>query len=198
MLIRHATRLLLGAVFATIGSASQATTVALGEITAPGVWPIAHQLPPGPLLDSYTFSIEGDETLMFSSFVATGFYRRSRISDLQGELFRDDELLATADAQTVFMPEGYPSRQVTFSPMGLGPGDYELRFSGTVTVLSPGVPWGAGYAGRAEFPEASQVPEPSTLALLGLGLGLALLWAQTPSARGSSTGSPSCARPGGR
>lgn len=164
-------RLLLGSVVAVFGAAAQAGTVALGEIDAPLSWPIDQDAPVGLLLDRFTFSI-GDVPLVFSSYVSTDFNKYSRIADLQGELFRDGELLATGDAGPVIAPGGgeAPVRQVSFEPLGLGRGDYELRFGGTVVSGFPFLPIGSGYSGQIEFRASSPVPEPSTLLLAGLGI----------------------------
>jgi hypothetical protein len=165
------TRLLLGSVLAVFGVAAQSATVALGEIEAPLSWPIDQEAPVGTLLDRFTFSI-GDMPVVFSSYVSTDFNRYSRIPDLQGELFLDGELLVTGDAGPVIAPGGAeaPVRQVSFEPVGLGRGDYELRFGGTVISGFPFLPIGSGYSGQIAFRASSAVPEPPSLLLAGPGI----------------------------
>ena len=174
MMSYSAARRWLGCFLFACGTA-QAVTVDLGEIVAPLSWQIAHDSSEGPFLDRFTFAIVADQHLMFSSFVTTGFSRRSSIAEFRGELFSDGVLLDTGDAQTTYMPEGFPSQSVNFDTLLLGMGDYELRFSGTAYSFDPLLHFGAGYKGSAEFRAAQAVPEPSTLLLAGLGL-TALAW----------------------
>lgn len=184
MALHALTRLGLGPLFLMAGVAAQAGTVTLGEVAAPLWWPIDQATHNGPVSDRFTFSIAGDDPLWFSAFVSTGYSKYSHIGDLEGRLFRDDELLVTGDAQTLILddPYGVPARQVTFEPVRLGGGDYELRFSGTSTSAWGDI--GSGYRGQAEFEPSSPVPEPPSLALAGLGLA-ALLAAGLPAVRNS-------------
>ena len=174
MMSYSAARRWLGCFLFACGTA-QAVTVDLGQIVVPLSWQIDQYSPAGPFLDRFTFAIVADEPSLFSSFVTTGFSNRSSIAEFRGELFSDGVLLDTGDAQTTYMPEGFPAQSVNFYTLLLGRGDYELRFSGTAYSFWPNEPFGAGYRGSAEFRAAQAVPEPSTLWLAALGL-TALVW----------------------
>jgi hypothetical protein len=174
MMSYSAARRWLGCFLFACGTA-QAVTVDMGEIVPPLSLQIYQYSPEGPFLDRFTFAIVADEPLMFSSFVTTGFSNRFSISEFRGELFSDGVLLDTGDAQTTYMPEGFPAHSVNFDTLLLGRGDYELRFSGTAYSFWPNEQFGAAYGGSAEFRAAQEVPEPLTLWLAGLGL-TALAW----------------------
>jgi len=161
------------AAFIGVAVPAHATTFALGTITAPKSVPIEDSGLLGPFTDVFTFSIGAGDTFGFSSFAETGFARRYSIPDMQGYLFADDHLLATGDARTIFMPEGWPSREVRFAPLVLGAGDYQLKFTGTGTSAIPGSPIYSAYYGTVDFAAApAPVPEPQTFMLMALGLGV--------------------------
>ena len=79
-------------------------------------------------------------------------------------------LLREGLAETVFTPEGFPSRNVSFSPLTLAAGSYELLFSGTATSFFPDVPITSSYAGSINLTPVAAIPEPSTVALTALGI----------------------------
>jgi hypothetical protein len=169
---RRLRKVSFGALLTVLGAATQAGTVALGEIAEPLSWPLNQRFPVLPLADRYTFSIASGTTWTFSAFMSTGYNKYTQIPDLKGELFRDGAGLLTEDAQWMIHPtSGFYLSQVSFDPFELGAGNYELRFSGNV-ISAYGVP--GQYTGQMAFQPPASIPEPSTLALAGLAL-MALL-----------------------
>jgi hypothetical protein len=81
----------------------------------------------------------------------------------------------------VYAPEGWPSRDVSFDSIVLGPGDYVLKMTGTAKSVFPDVPISGLYDGTVTF-AAVAVPEPGVGVLMLVGLG-AMGWARRRATR---------------
>ena len=163
---------------AALGHAApaRATDFALGEIGAPVSLAIGNAGLLGPFSDAFSFSIGATDSFEFESFVSTGFSNRSAIPDMVAALYSGGALVANGLAETVVTPEGFPSRDITFASLALGPGDYRLVFSGTASPFDPGLPITSSYFGSVAFNAVTAIPEPSTYLLMLMSLGaLALL-----------------------
>jgi len=160
-----------------------ATDFALGEISAPTAFSLGNDGLLGAFSDVYSFSIAAANAFEFESFVSTGFSRRNAIPDMVAALYSiggsSESLVANGFAQTVLLPEGFPSREITFAPLALGPGDYRLVFSGEAISFDPEIAFTSSYSGLASFSAVSAIPEPATYWLLSIGT-LALLIAARP------------------
>jgi len=150
--------------------AAMAETFRLGEANSATGFAIGNEGLRGAFSDVFSFQIGAAGPLEFESFASTGFSNRSAIPDLHAELYSNGALLLSGLAQTLFSPEGFPSREVTFSPHVLGVGSYELLFSGTATSFDPGLPITSGYSGTITLAQVSAIPEPATIVLTGLGV----------------------------
>ena len=151
--------------------AAMAETFRLGVANSATGFAIGNEGLRGAFSDVFSFQIGAAAgPLEFESFASTGFSNRSAIPDLHAELFSSGALLLSGLAQTLFSPEGFPSREVTFSPFVLGAGSYELLFSGTATSFDPGLPITSGYSGTITLAQVSAIPEPATIVLTGLGV----------------------------
>jgi len=161
--------------------AAEAANFDLGTINGPIARHVGNTGLLGPFEDSFTFTIGAGHSLSWSAFVSTGFNRRNQILDMDGELLSSGgAVLEPGDATTVFAPEGWPSRDVSFGSIVLGPGDYVLKMTGTAKSVFDDVPiWGL-YDGTVTF-AAVAVPEPQTWALMLAGLAAMCL-----SRRGTS------------
>ena len=148
----------------------------LGEIGAPVSLAIGNAGLLGPFSDTFSFSIGATDSFEFESFVSTGFSNRSGIPDMAAALYSGGTLVSDGLAETVLTPEGFPSRDITFASLPLGPGDYRLVFSGTAIAFDPGLPITSSYFGSATFNAVAAIPEPSTTLLMSMGV-LALLMA---------------------
>jgi hypothetical protein len=147
---------------------AQAATFALGDVASPTTLPWNHSGLLGPFDDQLSFTVTVDHPLVFSGFMSTGFARRSTILDMAGELRASDgSVLEAGDAQTIFAPEGWPSRDITFAPFTLASGSYVLHIHGTEASVFPDVPISGQYAGTLSF---APVPEAQTWAMLLVGL----------------------------
>ena len=172
----YASALAAGTVLAALTTlsapAAHAADIDFGTITAPVSLPLIHDASLGAFTDTYSFSIGAGASFDFSALADTGFGRRSGILDLAGSLFdAGGALLEAGDAQTRYLPEGYPTRSVSFASLLLGAGAYRLVFTGTAASFVPELPIGAGYTGNLDFTAAAApVPEPEIVALYGLGL----------------------------
>jgi len=155
--------------------AAQAATFDLGTINAPIARHVGNTGLLGPFDDSFTFTIGAGHSLSWSAFVTTGFNRRNQILDMDGELWGSGVLLEGGDATTVYAPEGWPSRDVSFGSIVLGPGDYVLKMTGTAKSVFPDVPISGLYDGTVTF-AAAAVPEGSVGMLMLAGLGAMWLW----------------------
>jgi PEP-CTERM motif-containing protein len=160
-------RSLSGAALAALlacGGPAYATDVPLGSITAPISLAIGNSGLEGAFTDTYTFSIAASDSFSFDSFVSTGFSNRFFILDLAGALYAGATLLESGVGTTTYLPEGFPSRQVDFAALTLGPGDYTLAFTGTATSAFPGIT--SSYAGSVSFGPVAAIPEPSSWMLM--------------------------------
>lgn len=155
---------------------ARAADFALGEIVAPQSLAIGNAGLLGPFSDAFRFSIGATDSFEFESFVSTGFSNRSGIPDMVAALYSGGALIANGLAETVLTPEGFPSRDITFASLALGPGDYRLVFSGTAIAFDPGLPITSSYFGSVTFNAVTAIPEPSTRLLMSIGV-LALLTA---------------------
>jgi len=133
----------------------------------------------GPFADVFTFAIGAGDSFGFSAFMSTGYSNRSGILDMQAGLFSGGTLLLAGDAQTVYLPEGFPSRDISFDSIVLGAGEYQLRVTGTATSFLADVPITAGYRGSLDFAAApAPIPEPASVVLMALSLGMLGLFAR--------------------
>jgi len=161
-----------GTIAAVVWAApAKAADVDLGTITSPASLAVGHDGLLGPFADVFTFAIGAGDSFGFSAFISTGYSNRSGILDMQAGLFRADGLLQAGDAQTVYLPEGFPSRDISFDSMVLGAGAYQLRITGTATSFLSDVPITAGYQGSLDFSAApAAIPEPASVLLMVLGM----------------------------
>jgi len=152
--------------------AARAADLDFGTIAAPVSLPLIHEASLGAFTDTYRFSIGAGASFEVGALVDTGYGRRSGILDLAGSLFdAGGALLEAGDAQTRYLPEGYPARSVSFASLLLGAGAYRLVFTGTATSFFPDIPITAGYTGSLDLTAAAApIPEPEIVALYGLGL----------------------------
>ena len=150
--------------------AALAETFPLGVANSATSFAVGNEGLRGAFSDVFSFEIGAAAPLEFESFASTGFSNRWAIPDLHAELYSNGALLLSGLAQTIFTPEGFPSREVTFSPLVLGAGSYELLFSGTATSFDPGLPITSSYSGTITLAQVSAIPEPATVVLTGLGL----------------------------
>jgi hypothetical protein len=123
---------------------------------------------PGTISDIFNFEIDASSPFEFDSFASTGFSNRSSIPDLHAALYSNGSLLRGGLAETVFSPEGF--RNVSFSPLTLAAGSYQLLFGGTATSFFPDVPITSAYAGAINLTPVTAIPEPSTVALTAFGV----------------------------
>ncbi len=152
---------------------AKAADVDLGTVTSPTSLVFGHDGLLGPFADVFTFAIGAGDSFGFSAFMSTGYSNRSGILDMQAGLFRTDSLLQAGDAQTVYLPEGFPSRDISFDSIVLGAGEYQLRVTGTATSFLADVPITAGYQGSLDFTAApAAIPEPTSVLLMAFGLGM--------------------------
>ena len=157
----------------------KAADVDLGTVTSPASLVVGNDGLLGPFADVFTFAIGAGDSFGFSAFLSTGFSNRSGILDMQAGLFRADSLLLAGDAQTVYLPEGFPSRDISFDSTVLGAGEYQLRVTGTATSFLSDVPITAGYQGSLDFAAApAAIPEPASVVLMALSLGMLGLFAR--------------------
>jgi len=151
----------------------KAADVDLGTVTSPASLVFGNDGLLGPFADVFTFAIGAGDSFGFSAFLSTGFGNRSGILDMQAGLFSAGTLLLAGDAQTVYLPEGFPSRDISFDSIVLGAGEYQLRVTGTATSFLSDVPITAGYQGSLDFTAApAAIPEPTSVLLMAFGLGM--------------------------
>lgn len=168
-LVRHALAACAVAALCHPGAAFSAT-FELGTANGPTTFAIGNEGLFGAFSDTFSFEIGASGPFAFDSFASTGFSNRFGIPDLQAALYSNGQLLSSGLAQTVFTPEGFPSRDISFAPLTLAAGSYELQFSGTATSLVPDVPLTSAYAGSINLAPITAIPEPSTVALTALGV----------------------------
>ena len=158
---------------------AKAADVDLGTVTSPTSLAVGNNGLLGPFADVFTFAIGAGDSFGFSAFISTGYSNRSGILDMQAGLYRADSLLQAGDAQTVYLPEGFPSRDISFDSIVLGAGAYQLRVTGTAMSFLPDVPITAGYQGSLGFVAApAPIPEPASVVLMAISLGMLGLFAR--------------------
>jgi hypothetical protein len=168
-LVRRALAVCAVAALCHSGAAVSAT-FELGTASGPTTLAIGNEGLLGPFSDVFNFEIGASSPLEFDSFASTGFGNRSSIPDLHAALYSNGSLLRGGLAETVFSPEGFPSRNVSFSPLTLAAGRYQLLFSGTATSFFPDVPITSAYSGTINLTPVAAIPEPSTMALTAFGV----------------------------
>jgi hypothetical protein len=145
-------------------------TFPLGTVNSPTTFAIGNEGLLGEFSDRYTFEVGAAGPFQFESFASTGFSNRFGIPDLQAALYSNGQLVQAGFAETLSTPEGFPSRNVSFSPLVLAAGDYELLFSGTAISFDPGLSLTSSYSGTMSLAPVAAVPEPSTFALATAGV----------------------------
>jgi len=150
--------------------AALAETFPLGVASSPTTFAIGNEGLRGAFSDVFSFEIGAAGPLEFESSASTGFSNRWAIPDLQAALYSNGALLVNGIAQTLFSPEGFPSREVGFAPLVLGAGKYELLFGGTATSFDPGLPITSSYVGTIALAQVSAIPEPATIVLTAMGV----------------------------
>ncbi len=150
--------------------AAQANVVSLGVISSATELSTGQGGHSGVFSDDYSFSIAAGQSFDFSGLFSTGYSNRSFILDLEGALLQGGQWLQSGVAETKYLPEGFPNREVNFSSLVLGAGDYLIRIDGTATGVYDGIT--AGYQASLSFADVTApVPEPDALSLMALGLG---------------------------
>lgn len=158
---------------------AKAADVDLGTVTSPTSLVFGNDGLLGPFADVFTFAIGTGDSFGFSAFLSTGFSNRWGILDMQAGLFSGGTQLLAGDAETVYLPEGFPSRDISFDSIVLGAGEYQLRVTGTATSFLSDVPITAGYQGSLDFAAATPaIPEPASVLLMALSLGILGLFAR--------------------
>ncbi len=165
----HASGWVLAAILAHAGPA-QASTFEFGTITSPSSLPMGNDGLFGAFADEFTFTVGAGQHVVFSSAFSTGFANKWSIDDMDGWLYRGPQLVEDGDAETVYLPEGFPERNVTFAPMVLGAGEYQLKVAGTEVPAYHDAHITGGYAGTVDFASVGAVPEPAGATLLLAGL----------------------------
>lgn len=169
LLVRRALGVCAVAALCHSGAALSAS-FELGTASGPTTFAIGNEGLLGAFSDTFNFEIGSSSPLEFDSFASTGFSNRSSIPDLHAALYSNGSLLRGGLAETVFSPEGFPSRNVSFAPLTLAAGRYQLLFSGTGTSFFPDVPITSAYSGSINLTPITAIPEPSTVALTALGV----------------------------
>jgi hypothetical protein len=166
--------IVMAALLATIAATGEAhaTLIPLGSFSAPATIPVGDSGLGGSFDDSFTFSIDAGTSAIFSAFLSTGFSNRAFILDMEASLSSGGQPVEPGNATTVFLPEGFPSRNVSFDQILLGSGDYTLEVVGTGTSVFPGPT--SGYSGTITLdPGPPPIDEPTTVSLLLAALGIA-------------------------
>lgn len=149
----------------------KATDQSLGSVATPTVLTFSGGALPGAFTDNFLFSIVGAAPLEFTAFLSTGYNNRFFILDMDASLLRDGVTVAEGDAVTKTLPEGFPSRDVSFQSIVLSPGSYALQVTGTATNAVDSSSFST-YEGTMTFAAvAPTVAEPATWLLFGAGAG---------------------------
>lgn len=157
----------LGAPQAVAGPVSSCSDQSLGDITAPDVAVFGNSFSrPGGFTDCYSFSLDAPSNALGLTF-EWDWSRNLGIDLTTTSLWNNSGMLGSF---------GTPDPTLnTFNFNGLGSGSYWLVVGGNVSVQneSSSSSGSVGYVGLLATTRATAVPEPGTLALLGLGLAAA-------------------------
>lgn len=155
--------------FCGVGTA-EAGIIPLGSFSGPATASIGDAGLDGPFADDFTFTIAPGAPLLFSASLSTGFTNfLFDIPDLAGMLLDGATPVEAGTATTTHRPEGFPSFNLAFDPVALGPGNYSLDVTGTAIPAFPGPT--AGFDGAITLAAAPVImAEPASLSLLLTGL----------------------------
>lgn len=156
-------RLMALAILTVFAAPSMAATFNLGSLGPPGSAALGNTFySAGSFTDLYTFTISADANV---SGVAAEFENNPFLNFL------------SADLSSVSLSGGWSVDNTpnSFSFSGLSAGSYILTVRGNVNAEWGILNSGTGYTGRltasaAAVPPTNDVPEPATLALLGIGM----------------------------
>jgi hypothetical protein len=155
----------LGAPQAVAGPISSCSDQSLGNVTAPDVAVFGNSFSrPGSFTDCYSFSLSSPSNALGLTF------EWDWSSNLGIDLTSTSLWNGSAQLGSFGMPG---STLNTFTFDNLASGNYWLVIGGNVSGQSGSNSGNVGYVGLLATTRAAAVPEPGTLALLGLGLAAA-------------------------
>jgi hypothetical protein len=159
----------------TIGTPAHANTFSLGTISSSTSFELGNAGLTNWFADAYTFTVAAGSTVELSSSFSNVFGRRlPGIGNLWTTLYRyPGQFVESGIGSTnPYGDSGFFTEKTSTLDTGpLAPGLYGLYVQGHVDP-NPGfgAPATADYSGNIEFAIATPIPEPSSWAMLGLGL----------------------------
>jgi hypothetical protein len=172
----HKIRCALAALALIVSGSASANVVNWGNIVAPDTRSFGNTFdsrdPEGYFTDYYNFSLTSGVNSFGGAWELDPLLNRTDISNLSVSLWSGGSSFGSFDMPTDFF--GFPIEGL-FKFEGLGAGNYSLHVRGNIDQHLGLNRDEAGYGGWISFTSATTaVPEPSTLAIMGLGLlGLA-------------------------